>query len=247
MITREELGRSLRNIGVRQGDSLLVHSSMHALGPIEAGADGVIDTLIEAVGPDGLLAMPTHTWDVVNDRQPVWHETLSPSHVGILTNLLRGRAAAVRSIHPTHSIAALGAGAREFCAGHDNDDSPCSPTSPYGRLIENKGKVLLLGVDLTRCTLIHCLEEMAGLGEIWSLTPPEPRFCILANGEMIPVLARAHQNYKSANYGRVESALIKEGILNRMNMGPSQMMILDAAALADYLVPRFRNDPHYFW
>ncbi len=247
MITREELGRSVRNIGVRQGDSLLVHSSMHALGPIEAGADGVIDTLIDVVTPDGLIVVPTHTWDVVNKRQPVWHQTLTPSHVGVLTNRLRMRKEAIRSIHPTHSVAAIGSRAREFCEAHEGDDSPCSPTSPYGRLIENKGKVLLLGVDLTRCTLIHCLEEMAGLGEIWSLTPPEPRFCILANGEMISVLARAHQNYKSANYDRVESALIKEGILNRMNIGRSQMRILDAAALADYLVPRFRNDPHYFW
>lgn len=234
-------------MGVRQGDSLLVHSSMKALGPIAGGADGVIDTLIEVVTPEGLIVVPTHTWDVVNARQPVWHQTLTPSHVGVLTDRLRERREAIRSIHPTHSVAAMGRTAAEFCAGHDRDDSPCSPTSPYGRLIKMNGKVLLLGVNLTRCTLIHCFEEMAGLGNIWSLTPPEPRYCIRANGEVIPVMARAHRKHKSENYGRIESALVKEGILLVTNIGRTKMMILDAPALAAYLVPRLRENPHYFW
>lgn len=234
-------------MGIRQGDSLLVHSSMKALGPIAGGADGVIDTLIEVVTPEGLIVVPTHTWDVVNARQPVWHQTLTPSHVGVLTNRLRERREAIRSIHPTHSVAAIGRTASGFCQGHDRDDSPCSPTSPYGRLIEMNGKVLLLGVDLTRCTLIHCLEEMAGLGEIWSLTRPEPRYCIRANGDVIPVMARAHRGHKSENFGRIQSDLVKEGILLISNIGPTKMMILDATALAAHLVPRLRENPHYFW
>lgn len=247
MITQDELASSLRDVGIRQGDTLLVHSSLKAIGPVQGGADGIIDTLIRAVAPDGLIAMPTHTWDVVNARQPVWHETLTPSHVGVLTNCLRQRKEAVRSLHPTHSLAAIGPRAREFCAGHENDNSPCSPTSPYGRLITDGGKVLLLGVGLTRCTLIHCMEEIAGLGEIWSLTPPERRFCIRADGEVIPAMARAHRGYKSENYGRIQAELVAADILRISELGCGQLMILEAAKLAAYLVPRFRKDPHYFW
>ena len=78
MLTGEDLKTCLRTAGVYPGDALLVHSSLKAFGPIEGGADTVIDGLLQAVGFDGLIAVPTHTWDVVNDRQPVWHETLTP-------------------------------------------------------------------------------------------------------------------------------------------------------------------------
>lgn len=95
----------LRTLGVAPRDVLHVHSSLRKLGPVEGGADGVIDTLLELVGDSGLLSVPTHTWAVVNDGQPVWHERFTPSHVGILTNVLRKRSDAVRSLHPTHSVA----------------------------------------------------------------------------------------------------------------------------------------------
>lgn len=247
MLNADTLKSCFREAGVRPGDALLVHSSLKAIGPVDGGADTVLDALLETAGPDGLVVVPTHTWDVVNDRQPVWHEALTPSHVGALSNLLRTRPGAVRSIHPTHSVAALGAGAAGFCAGHENDDSPCSPTSPYGKLLDAKGKILLLGVDLTRCTFIHCLEEIAGLGEIWSLTPRARRTCIRANGEVIPVMARTHQDYKSDNYGRAETELTAAGIMTTTDCGTGRLTVIDTPALANYLVPRMRENPKYFW
>lgn len=242
-----DLIRCLEGIGVRPGDTLLVHSSLRALGPFDGGGEALIDTLVGALGPDGLLVVPTHTWSIVNDRQPVWHEILTPSHVGTLTNLLRNRPGAVRSLHPTHSVAALGPRAQEFCAGHEHDDSPCSPTSPYGRLLEADGQILMLGVDLTRCTFIHCLEEIAGLGPIWSLTGSARRYCIRADGTVIPVTARTHQDYKSDNYGRAEAELIAAGIVTVTQLGPARLLFIDARRLADFLVPRFQKDPKYFW
>ena len=77
----------------------------------------MIDTLLKAVMPGGVLAVPTHTWATVNDKQPVFHEVYSPSHVGTLTNVLRRRPGAVRSLHPTHSVAALGDRAVRFVPG----------------------------------------------------------------------------------------------------------------------------------
>jgi len=246
-LTPTDLIRTLDRLGVRRGDTLLVHSSLRTLGPFSGGGEAVIDTLGEVLGPAGLLVVPTHTWDVVNDRQPVWHETLTPSHVGTLTNLLRARSGAVRSIHPTHSVAALGQRAEEFCAGHERDDSPCSPTSPYGRLLEANGKILLLGVGLNRCTFIHCLEEIAGLGEIWSLTERSRRFCIRANGQILPVMARSHKDYKSESYGRAETELFAAGVVRQANLGPARLLLVETESLAAFLVPRFRENPYYFW
>ena len=76
--------------------------------------------------------------------------------------------------------------------------------------------MLLLGVDLTRCTYFHCLEEVAGLGEIWSLSAPSgPRYLIRADGSVVEVVSRGHKDYKSDNYGRAEAELIAAGVVPR--------------------------------
>ena len=60
----------LRALGVRPGMNLLVHSSLKRLGPVDGGAEAVIDALLEAIDPGGTLMMPTHTWKVVTSSQP---------------------------------------------------------------------------------------------------------------------------------------------------------------------------------
>ena len=99
---------AFRAIGLNPGDLVLVHSALRRLGPVVGGADTVIDALLAAVGPTGTVAVPTHTWKVVTREQPVFHQTFTPSHVGALGNVLRQRAEAIRSLHPTHSVAAIG-------------------------------------------------------------------------------------------------------------------------------------------
>jgi hypothetical protein len=135
----------------------------------------------------------------------------------------------------------------EFVAGHELDSSPCSRRSPYARLIDYDGRILMLGVDLTRCTFIHCLEEIAGLGEIWSLGEPRPRTLIRADGTRIDVLASGHKDYKSDNYGRAEAEFLAAGFLRKCTLNGAPVSVLDCAPCARYLVPRFRENPRYFW
>jgi aminoglycoside 3-N-acetyltransferase len=248
MIPRSAFIDFLHSLTITPNDVLLVHSALRRIGPIEGGADGIIDAFLHVLSPSGLLAVPTHTWSTVNDQQPVFHETYTPSHVGTLTNVLRARPTAVRSLHPTHSVAAIGSRAREFTASHERDTTPCSPTSPYGKMVTWRGKIILLGVDLTRCTFFHCLEELAGLGDLWSIDPiARPRVLIRADGTVLHVKVRGHINGKSDNYHRVESQLADAGILTRRCFNDAPVLAVDAAAAADYLVPRLRQDPHLFW
>ena len=55
--SKDQLKQQLKEIGIRPTDNLLVHSSMKSLGPVEGGADTLIDALMESV-PKGLLMMP---------------------------------------------------------------------------------------------------------------------------------------------------------------------------------------------
>ena len=107
MYTKEELKQQLRNVGLTGKETILIHSSMKAIGEVEGGADIVLDAWMEYFA-EGLLLLPTHTWANVNAQHPVYDYRNTPSCVGLLTNLFRQREGVVRSLHPTHSLAGYG-------------------------------------------------------------------------------------------------------------------------------------------
>ena len=52
-ITKDEILKGLRGLGLRPGHVVLAHSSLSSLGYVEGGAETVIDALIGAVSPGG--------------------------------------------------------------------------------------------------------------------------------------------------------------------------------------------------
>ncbi|MFW5866632.1 MAG: AAC(3) family N-acetyltransferase, partial [Armatimonadota bacterium] len=120
-VTREDVTRAAREIGITPGDTLFFHSSLSSMGHVIGGPDAVIDGFLDAVGPEGTVAAPTlcdweaHEQHLVFER---WDPTTSPSFVGAITERFRQRPDAIRSDHATHSVAAIGARAEELTAGH---------------------------------------------------------------------------------------------------------------------------------
>ena len=78
----------------------------------------------------------------------------------IALELFRQRPGVVRSLHPTHSMAAYGKGAAAYLEGELDANTPCTPGGCYDRLRAAHGKVLLLGVTHARNTFIHSVEEV---------------------------------------------------------------------------------------
>lgn len=157
-LTRQEIAAGLRELGVRPGMVLMVHSSLSALGHVDGGARTVIEALIEVLGPDGTLMMPAMAAD------PVFDVNTSPSSVGTVTEAFRHYPNVVRSIHPSHSTCGLGPLAEKLQAGHLEQDSAIGPDSPWGRLARlDNGYVLFLGCDQDRNTLLHTAEDICNL------------------------------------------------------------------------------------
>ena len=98
--TKKDLKEQLYQMGLDGTETILIHSSMKAIGDVEGGAETVLDTWMEYF-KGGLLLLPTHTWKTVNEDHPVFDSKKEPSCVGILTNLFMKRAGVVRSLHPT--------------------------------------------------------------------------------------------------------------------------------------------------
>jgi aminoglycoside 3-N-acetyltransferase len=240
--TRAQLAEAFCAAGLQRGGLVLVHSALRRLGAIEGGADAVIDALLDAVGPGGTVVAPTHTWKVVNRDQPVFHQTLTPSNVGVLGNVLRARSGAIRSLHPTHSLAAIGARAVELTAGHERDATPCAAGGPYDRLRAWGGTVLIIGSDLTCCTLFHGCEEWAGMP--WAVSrEPMRLYSIADDGRTIPIDLRHHVTNTWDQYPRLEPGLLAAGAMRLGQAGDCPLRLLDARRACDWLIAQLRADP----
>lgn len=153
-LTKDDIVRDLRALGVGPGMTIMVHSSLSAFGRVEGGAETLIAALIEAVQPGGTVAMPAMSGGVFD------LET-SASNVGGVTEAFRHYPGVARSFHPTHSACALGPRAEYLLRDTLDQPTAVGSESPWGRLSRlPEGYVLLLGVDQDRNTLLHHPEEL---------------------------------------------------------------------------------------
>ena len=177
---RGELIRDLQELGLRPGDLVMVHSSMKAVGRILGGPNEMIEALIAAVGSAGTVMMYVDWEDGAQsltrtDRERTLPERLleawpafdpakarADRSYGILPEFLRTWPGAHRSANPGASVAAVGARAGWICADHPMDYG-YGPGSPFAKLVEEEGRVLLLGSPLENVTLLHFSEHMARL------------------------------------------------------------------------------------
>ena len=212
------------------------------MGQVEGGADTFIDGLLDAVGTQGLAAVPTHTWGTVRAKSPVFHHRLHPSIVGRISEVFRRRADAHRSLHPTHSVAAIGAGAAEFVAGHCQT-TPCDRDSPYGRLVAARGGVLFVGVDLSCWTLVHAFEEWAPVP--WVFDRWEQLYTVCDGGRVISVPSRRHTSDPKCerDYPALEPLLRQHGLIRYGSLGAATLRWVDAAGAAGLLVPLMCRRP----
>lgn len=162
MITKDDIFRLLESQGVKHDDVLTIHASLRAAGPIENGADGLIDGLKEYLC-DGLLLVPTHTWAVVNRENPFFDVRTTIPNIGTLAQVAAFQPDAVRSLHPTHSLAVFGKGAKAFVQGEEKSATPAPMGGCLSRLYELGGKILLLGVGHERNTYLHAVDERMNL------------------------------------------------------------------------------------
>jgi aminoglycoside 3-N-acetyltransferase len=161
--TPADLERALQELGVVSDDVLMVHSAFDQLFGFHGGPIDVIRVLQKVVGSGGTLSMPTIPFrgtaveHALGD--PLFDAGRTPSQMGLITELFRRSPGVVRSRHPTHSVAAWGGRADALIAGHEHADTPCGRCTPYGRLLEYDGKILLLGVPVTTMTFSYSILE----------------------------------------------------------------------------------------
>lgn len=177
--TVETLTHDLGALGVEAGTTLVVHSSLSAIGWVAGGAQAVVLALQAALGEDGTLVVPTHSTHLSEPsywrNPPVpeeWFERIraeSPAY-DPYTTPTRGMGRIVeafllqrdvrRSAHPLYSFAARGPNAESITEGHELPNG--LGQGPLARVYDLDGRVLLLGVPHSNNTSLHVAELRAG-------------------------------------------------------------------------------------
>jgi aminoglycoside 3-N-acetyltransferase len=172
----DELADELRRLGVRTGETLMVHASLRRIGPVPGGAAGVIRAVEQALGPTGTLVMilgarDDHDWvnqrpeeqrpALLADAEPFDHlHTPAQPDVGVLAEVLRTMPGTVVNDHPEARFGARGAQAHTLLADLPWDDY-YGPGSVLQRLVLAGGRVLRLGADPDTVTVLHHAEYLA--------------------------------------------------------------------------------------
>lgn len=245
MHTKHSLIKELEALGIDRKGTILVHSSMKSIGDVEGGADTVLDALSEYM-EEGLLVLPTHTWSYIKADNPKFEVDNSPSCVGILPELFRKREGVIRSYHPTHSVAALGKDAAAFTEGAERLDTPCHRESVWGKLLDRKATILLVGVDLRRNTFIHGIEEWVDVPD--RLTEEhEALVTVLGDGTEISVPSRRHKGPASSEFfWKVDGLLEEQGAMYKGQWGEATVRVCDTLKLTEILSPMLRSNPNLF-
>jgi aminoglycoside 3-N-acetyltransferase len=247
MYTKTGLINYISAIGIEPNDTILVHSSMKSIGDVEGGADTVLDAFIEYMKP-GLLIFPTHTWAQMNDKYNVFNPMTEPSCVGLLSNLFLKRPGVVRSLHPTHSVAALGQDAESYVDGEEQWDTPCPRKGCWGKLYDRKAKILFLGCSLRNNTLLHGVEE-------WNSLPMrladkyQYLKIITPKGQAIDRPLYRHYTPScdvSQNYGKMEVPFLHTGVAQKGFIGDADSILCDAVGMADLTTFLLQKNPNLF-
>jgi aminoglycoside 3-N-acetyltransferase len=266
--SKQQLKDQLESMGLKGDETILIHSSMKAIGAVDGGADTVLDVWMEYF-KNGLLLLPTHTWKTVNADNPVYNPYTTPSCVGLLTNMFMKRDGVIRSLHPTHSMSGYGKNAAEYLAGEEYNNTPCTPGGCYDRLKEVGGKVLLVGVGHERNTYIHSVEEVLNVPNRLSDMPMELVIELQEesnnSGKLPPynrddgwkkhtdnklcrkVYVRKHYNAQqphiSEDFVKLNKIFLDRGVVRKVKFGDADSLLCDAKGMFNIVRQVIAPDP----
>ncbi len=246
-ISKKTLIQQIRAFGIAPSDTLLIHSSMKAIGTVEGGIDGVLDVFSEYL-KSGLLLFPTHTWKDWNCPGNVFDVQNEPSCVGILSETFRKRPGVIRSWHPTHSIAGLGLDAKEFLAGEEKTQTPCPRQGCWGRLYDRNAKILFLGAPIKTNTFLHSVEEWHNIPDRLAKDATNFKIVTPDNRQLTCSQFRHSSTFGdvSQNYGKLENLMLKEGISKNGCFGSAISTSIETRALADKVGQLLQKNPFLF-
>jgi aminoglycoside 3-N-acetyltransferase len=239
------------SLGVARGQNIMLHSSVKAVGAVMGGPNVILQALFDALGkagtlmmyagwqdiPDFVLDLPVEARQTYYDEHPPFDPVTARAvrENGILAEFLRTWPGAKRSLNPEASMVAVGALAEQLTQDHPLDYG-YGAGSPLAKLVENKGKVLMLGAPLDTITLLHYAENRARMAHKHIVRFQCP---ILRDGHKLWIdvedfnTGEVHADY---TFDGIARDYLVEGRGRQGVVGNADSYLLDAADLAAFAI-----------
>jgi aminoglycoside 3-N-acetyltransferase len=145
------------------GDLVYVHSGMDGLN-LDFPFYRILFLIQGIIGPTGTVVFPTYPNHRISSYEwlqqgNVFDIRRTPSYTGILTEFARRQRKAIRSLHPTKSVCAIGPAAKDLTTAHELSPYPYDTNSPYYKLIAGGGKIIGLGATTNYISFGYCVDD----------------------------------------------------------------------------------------
>lgn len=244
----------LRELGVRPGDDVMLHSAFGAHHGFRGNVEQLTDTFVRAVGPDGHLLMVSLPY-----RSSALHylEQLkrfdvrkTPSMMGLVSEHFRRRPDVLRSLHPTHPMLVRGPQAEWYVAGHEQCSIGCGAGTPFEKFAERDGIAVFFNVSIETLTFFHHLEHLVGADLPFELyTQPAHRVTVVdreGRESTMSVHAYTMETIRRRRFPVLEAALRERGMVAHRRIGNTHLWavrVRDAIACTEEM----RRAGRYFY
>jgi aminoglycoside 3-N-acetyltransferase len=257
-ITKDSLKKDFKELGMREGLTVIVHSSLQSMGWVCGGAVAVIQAIEEILTEEGTVVMPAHSsdysepsnwsnppvpeswWEIIRDNMPAFDPSLTPTRgMGIIVETFRKQNNVVRSEHPQFSFAAWGKNAEYVTDNHQLSFS-LGPDSPLGKLYKLKAWILLLGVGYSRNTSIHLAEYLSDYPSKELIEQGAP---VMVNGKREWITFK-DLDFSSDDFEDVGKAFEKRmsHLVRKGKVGVAEARMIPQKVLVDFASEWFSNN-----
>jgi len=247
-ISQKDLENDFRKIGITKGDIVLVHSSLSRIGHLSDGPKTFVDALMNVVGSEGTILMPTSPnavfqADYIRENK-IFDVLNTPSKTGKITEYFRTMPYVKRSLHPTEPVSAIGANVDYFLDEHFGQLTPYTFKSPFYKVSEKRGKILYIGVTLSMAgTNLHTLEDAVDfkfpiyLDEIFEVE------ILDADGKKHRVKTKVHNPIfsKKRKCDDLIPMFVQEGAMQKVKIGEAETLLVDAKKFFDSMIKNYKD------
>lgn len=217
------------------GCDVMFHTSTMNIGKIAGGTKFLAERIEKAVDTSKHTLLLSALPYSFPRADAVFDVRTAPVAMGAVNEYFALMDRTRRSLHPTHSVVAIGPRADEYVSSHHLDKTPFGPNSPYYKLIKNGGKIVLFGATMGNITELHAVEDM--VDEFYPVkiyTETHDVKVVDYGGRELTVKTPLHLHSASirSNPWKLRAGLIKNGAMTVRKLGEGEISVIDARKMA---------------